>query len=75
MHVAPPNWGGFDCGQWSAIPDAPGEHAIVAARSSHTGGVNSARGDGSVSFVTSSVDTILWRALGTRDGGEVANID
>ncbi len=42
-HVAPPNWAGFDCGQWSAIPDAPGEHAIVSARSSHTGGVNSAR--------------------------------
>ena len=74
-HVAPPNWQGFDCGQWSAIPDAPGEHAIIAARSSHTGGVNTARGDGSVSFVSSSVDVILWRALGTRDGGEVANIE
>ncbi|XZE22430.1 DUF1559 domain-containing protein [Pirellulaceae bacterium SH449] len=74
-HVAPPNWSGFDCGQWSAIPDAPGEHAIVAARSSHTGGVNTSRGDGSVSFVTGGVDTLLWRALGTRDGGEVANIE
>lgn len=74
-HVAPPNWAGFDCGQWSAIPDAPGEHAIVSARSSHTGGVNSARGDGSVSFVTASIDTNIWRALGSRDGGEVVNVE
>ncbi len=74
-HVAPPNWSGFDCGTWSAIPDAPGEHAIVAARSSHTGGVNASRGDGSVAFVSQSVDVLIWRALGTRNGGEVANLE
>jgi prepilin-type N-terminal cleavage/methylation domain-containing protein len=74
-HVAPPNWSGFDCGQWSAIADAPGEHAIIAARSSHTGGVNCAKGDGSVTFASSNIDTAIWRALGTRDGGEVANLE
>ncbi len=73
-HVAPPNWQGYDCGTWSAIPDAPGEHAIVSARSSHTGGVNAAMGDGSIHFVSSNIDIATWRALGTRSGGEVAQI-
>jgi prepilin-type N-terminal cleavage/methylation domain-containing protein/prepilin-type processing-associated H-X9-DG protein len=71
-HVAPPNWAGFDCGNWSAIPDAPGEHAIVAARSMHGSGVNTSFGDGSTKFIANSIDVNIWRALGTRDGGEVA---
>jgi prepilin-type N-terminal cleavage/methylation domain-containing protein/prepilin-type processing-associated H-X9-DG protein len=70
-HVAPPNWKAIDCGTRSAIPDAPGEHAIVSARSLHTGGVNAAMGDGSVRFVSNSIDLVTWRAQGTRDGGEV----
>ncbi len=73
-HVAPPNWSGFDCGTWSAIPDAPGEHAIVAPRSMHTGGVNASMGDGSVHFISQAIDLQVWRALGTRDGGEVAQL-
>ena len=71
-HVAGPNWQGFDCGTWSAIPDAPGEHAIVAARSMHTGGVNASLGDGSVQFFSDGIDLTVWRGLGTRDGSEVA---
>jgi prepilin-type processing-associated H-X9-DG protein len=73
-HVVPPNWRGLDCGTWSAIPDAPGEHAIVAARSTHTGGVNTSMGDGSVQFVSENIDLLTWRALGTRNGGEVASV-
>lgn len=74
-HVVGPNWQGYDCGTWSAIPDAPGEHAIIAARSFHTGGVNAAMGDGSVHFQSSNIDLLIWRALGTRDGGEVVSIE
>jgi prepilin-type N-terminal cleavage/methylation domain-containing protein/prepilin-type processing-associated H-X9-DG protein len=74
-HVAPPNWKAIDCGTRSAIPDAPGEHAIISARSTHTGGVNVSMGDGSVRFVGDSIDLAIWRAVGTRDVGEVANID
>jgi prepilin-type N-terminal cleavage/methylation domain-containing protein len=74
-HVAPPNWKAIDCGTRSAIADAPGEHAIISARSTHTGGVNASRGDGSVSFVSDGIDVLVWRAVGTRDLGEVANID
>ncbi len=73
-HVAPPNWRSIDCGTRSAIPDAPGEHAIISARSFHTGGVNSSMGDGSVRFVSDTVDLQVWRALGTRDGGETVQV-
>lgn len=73
-HVAPPNWKGIDCGTRSAIPDAPGEHAIVSARSAHTGGVNVAMGDGSVHFTSDNINLQTWRALGTRAQGEVASI-
>jgi prepilin-type N-terminal cleavage/methylation domain-containing protein/prepilin-type processing-associated H-X9-DG protein len=72
-HVAPPNWEGFDCGTWSAIPDAPGEHAIISARSMHGSGVNASFGDGSTRFVSNSINVIVWRAVGTRDGSEVIN--
>jgi prepilin-type N-terminal cleavage/methylation domain-containing protein/prepilin-type processing-associated H-X9-DG protein len=41
-----------------------------AARSKHTGGVNMAMGDGSVRFVTTSIDLVTWQALGTAAGGE-----
>lgn len=74
-HVASPNWRFNDCGTWSAIPDAPGEHAIISARSKHSGGVNAGMGDGSVRFFTESIDLLLWRGLGTRNGGEVVSVE
>jgi hypothetical protein len=72
-HVAPPNWSGMDCGSFSAISDTPGEHAIVAARSMHPTGVNALSGDGSVRFFDQSIDVQVWRALGTRNGGEAVD--
>jgi prepilin-type N-terminal cleavage/methylation domain-containing protein/prepilin-type processing-associated H-X9-DG protein len=74
-HVAPPNWRGQDCGAASAIPDTPGEYAIISARSSHPGGVNVLLGDGSVKYIKDSVNANTWRALGTRNGGEVISAD
>jgi prepilin-type N-terminal cleavage/methylation domain-containing protein/prepilin-type processing-associated H-X9-DG protein len=74
-HVAPPNWRGQDCGMASAIADVPGEHAIIAPRSDHPGGVNVLLGDGSVRFVKDSTNLDTWRALGTRNGGEVISAD
>ena len=74
-HVVTPNWRFFDCGSWSAIPDAPGEHAIISARSKHPGGVNAGMGDASVRFFTESIDLLLWRGLGTRANAEVVNLD
>ncbi len=70
-HVATPNWQGFDCGNWSAIVDAPGEYGIISARSLHTGGAQVQMGDASVRFVSENIDLQVWRALGSRNGGEV----
>lgn len=69
-HCAPPNWKSLDCGASSAIADAPGEHAIVSARSYHVGGVNVSFGDGNTRFFSDSIDLGIWRALGTRNGSE-----
>jgi prepilin-type processing-associated H-X9-DG protein len=42
-----------------------------AARSYHTGGVNVCFCDGSVHFISSTIDLATWQALGSRSGGEV----
>lgn len=43
-----------------------------AARSFHPNGVNVVRADASLHFVNQNIDLQTWRALGTRNGGEVA---
>ena len=45
--------------------------AAVTSRSYHTGGVNSARADGSVHFESDSIELNTWQSLATRNGGEV----
>jgi prepilin-type N-terminal cleavage/methylation domain-containing protein/prepilin-type processing-associated H-X9-DG protein len=44
---------------------------IVTARSWHAGGVNLLMGDGAVRFASESMEQRVWRALGTRSGGEL----
>jgi prepilin-type processing-associated H-X9-DG protein len=41
-----------------------------AARSAHPGGVNASTLDGSVHFLTDSIDVTIMRALGTKADGE-----
>jgi prepilin-type N-terminal cleavage/methylation domain-containing protein/prepilin-type processing-associated H-X9-DG protein len=48
--------------------------ASVTSRSYHTGGVNATMMDGSVRFVTDSIDLDLWRNLSTRAGGESVTV-
>ena len=69
-HVAEPNWKAIDCGVHTFVPDTPIEHAIVAARSDHPSTVVVAFGDGHTAIVSDGVDLIVWRALGSRNGGE-----
>jgi prepilin-type N-terminal cleavage/methylation domain-containing protein/prepilin-type processing-associated H-X9-DG protein len=45
----------------------------MAARSGHSGGVNALMGDGSVRFVSNSINLVTWQAMGTRAGGEVVS--
>jgi prepilin-type processing-associated H-X9-DG protein len=46
-------------------------NSYKSARSRHTAGVNTLFGDGSVRFVSNSIPSATWRALGTMNGGEV----
>ncbi len=74
-HVAPPNWSVMDCsihGPPSDLGDVVG--GAVSARSYHGNGVNLLLLDGSARFVIDSVDLNIWRATGTREGGEVKTI-
>lgn len=48
-------------------------YAAVTSRSYHAGLIQSASMDGSVSSVNASIDLQVWRALGTRAGGEVVS--
>jgi len=74
-HVAPPNWRGIDCSLAQGIPDTIAEHAIVAARSDHPGTVNVSFGDGHTATVSDDIDLEVWRAIGTRNGGEVNDVN
>ena len=47
----------------------------IAASSQHTGGVHVAMGDGSVKFVSENISDVIWWALGSRNGGEVATLE
>lgn len=48
-------------------------HALPGS-SHHRGGINVLMADGSVRFVSDSVDQGVWRAVGTRNGGETATL-
>ncbi|MCI0460585.1 MAG: DUF1559 domain-containing protein [Gemmataceae bacterium] len=65
-HTLPPNFQGMDCIRAVGL-----NKGHLAARSYHTGGLNTVRADGSVAFVSDSISMTAWRAFGTRGGGEV----
>jgi prepilin-type processing-associated H-X9-DG protein len=48
---------------------------VVTATSRHPGGVNVLMGDGSIRFVKDSVDTNIWKAIGTIAGRETVGSD
>ena len=50
-------------------------YAAVTSRSYHPGVVNVCLMDGSVRSISETIDLAVWRALGTRQDGEVINTD
>ncbi|MHC5543429.1 DUF1559 family PulG-like putative transporter [Singulisphaera rosea] len=48
---------------------------MTNANSLHPGGVNMCMADGSVRFAKSTTDITVWRALGSRNGGEIISGD
>ncbi len=57
-----------DCGEMSWVGTG-----LFSARSLHPGGVNAAMADGSVRWCKSSIELPVWRALGSRAGGEIVD--
>ena len=51
--------------------NASSGYFLTSARSAHVGGVQVAICDGSVRFVSDSIDIGIWRSISTRAGGEV----
>ena len=83
--VFPPN--GASCADGGINGDSV--HLVIPAASRHTGGVNVALCDGSVRFISDSIDTGnlnarqaisgpsvygAWGALGSKSGGEVSSV-
>ena len=67
LHVTTPDT--RSCGFFIAL------RAVMPPSSHHPGGVNVLFGDGSVKFVKETVALSAWRALSTRNGGEVISSD
>lgn len=68
-HYYTPNQAIWDCIGY----DANNGYATTGwhgARSLHPEGVNLTLADGSVRFVSSSINALIWRGLATRSGGE-----
>jgi prepilin-type N-terminal cleavage/methylation domain-containing protein/prepilin-type processing-associated H-X9-DG protein len=59
--AVPPNWKNGECTDTTA--------SLTAARSYHSGGVNASFADGSVRFVTDSIDPQVWAFMGSRADG------
>ena len=67
------------CGPNSSQPGMPCFDAdffpsSATSRSRHPGGVNVVLCDGSVHFISESIDVDTWRAMGTIDSGEVVQL-
>jgi prepilin-type processing-associated H-X9-DG protein len=64
------------CQNFSTNPPCTGKGpAFNAARSYHSGGINTLLADGSVRFVKDTVNIATWRAVSTAMGGEVISSD
>jgi len=50
-----------------------GHNTYASARSAHNEGVNAAKGDGSVAFISDDVDAMVWHGLCTRAGEEIVS--
>ncbi len=66
--VAPPNWQYPNC-QTSGSGFAADRDGVYPPRSRHPGGVNAALGDGSVRFISETIDVKTFQYLGGRDDG------
>lgn len=72
-HIMTPNTA--SCGRMRTTDFDSGTNnggGAFTASSVHPGGVNLARADGAVTFVNENIDSYVWQAYGSRNGGETA---
>ncbi len=72
--VAPPNWPHIGCCKGGGFGYACDRHGIIPPRSLHPGGVNTATADGSVHFISETIDFSMWQYLGARKDGNVVQV-
>lgn len=72
-HVAVPN--SKSCGGTGFTGSMTNMAMQVSASSRHVGGVHAMMGDGAVRFVSENIDINVWRAVGTRSGGEAVSLE
>jgi prepilin-type processing-associated H-X9-DG protein len=72
--TAPPNWKHVTCCSGGGFGYACDRHGLVPPRSWHPGGVNAALCDGSVTFISDTIDhnTFMW--LGAREDGNAVAV-
>jgi prepilin-type N-terminal cleavage/methylation domain-containing protein len=68
--VAPPNWKYPNCIATSPPGYCCDRDGLYASRSYHPGGTMHAAADGSVQFVSETIDYDTYQALGTKEGNE-----
>ncbi|MBA2117801.1 DUF1559 family PulG-like putative transporter [Bremerella alba] len=69
--MATPNWKYPSCMTSTNTGNHGSSKGIYVARSRHPGGVNFTLADGSVRFITETIDSSAYHAMGSRNGGEV----
>jgi prepilin-type N-terminal cleavage/methylation domain-containing protein len=62
FHSLPPN--GRSC-------RFPPSRMASTANSTHVGGIHTMLSDGSARFISQNISLVVWRSIGTRNGGEV----
>jgi prepilin-type processing-associated H-X9-DG protein len=75
-HILRPNRTGCQNGSPATV-GMIGDHvsSAVSATSEHGGYVNVLMADGAVKAVADEIDLDVWRAMGTRSGGEAISVD
>ena len=74
-HILPPNTPGCHVVAPPTTATFGHDEGSIPATSRHTGGANVVFVDGHVTFISNSIDMEVWSALGTRNGGETANLE
>lgn len=72
--VAPPNWRHPSCSSSGSTAWLLGTNGVYPARSFHPGGVNAVFCDGSIHFLSDTIDLVNYQRLGARNDGQPVTI-